>query len=118
MQFLADENFPLRSVYRLRETGHDVRAVAEDSPGAKDREILLCAAQERRVVLTFDRDYGELIYRWRLPLPKGVIYFRLTPTTPEGPAERLLELLATEGLSVAGKFTVVENLQVRQRPLP
>jgi len=40
MRFLANENFPLRSVHRLREAGHDIEAVIEDSPGVKDREVL------------------------------------------------------------------------------
>jgi len=118
MRFLANENFPLRSVNRLREAGHDVKAIAEDSPGAKDSEVLARAANEHRVVLTFDRDYGQLIYRRRLPVPAGVVYFRFAPATPEEPAEHLLELLPVASVSLTGKFTVVERGRVRQRPLP
>jgi len=117
MRLLADENFPLRSVHRLREAGHDVEAIIEDSPGAKDWEVLARAANEHRIVLTFDRDYGELIYRWRLSVPPGVVYFRFAPATPEEPAEHLLKLVAITGLSLEGKFTVVERGRVRQRPL-
>ncbi len=54
---------PLESIRRLRLAGYDVRAVIEESPGAKDRELLIRAAEESRIVLTFDRDYGELVYR-------------------------------------------------------
>jgi len=118
MRFLANENFPLASVTRLREAGHDVAAVIEDLPGAKDSEVLARAAREERTVLTFDRDYGELIYRLGLPTPVGVIYFRFDPLTPEEPAERLLRLLTVSDLSLEKKFTVVERGQVRQRPLP
>lgn len=118
MRFLANENFPLESVHRLREAGHDVGAIIEDSPGAKDREVLARATNENRIVLTFDRDYGELVYRRRLSVPAGVVYFRFVPTTPKEPAEHLLKLLAISGLSLKGKFTVVERGQVRQRPLP
>ena len=71
MRFLANENFPLVSVSLLRNAGHDVAAVIEESPGAKDSEVLARAAQEERVVLTFDRDYGSLIYRLGLPAPVG-----------------------------------------------
>jgi len=60
MRFLANEDFPLKSVHRLREVGHDVGAIIEDSPGAKDRDVLARAANKQRIVLTFDRDYGEL----------------------------------------------------------
>ena len=76
------------------------------------------AADEQRVILTFDRDYGELIYRLRLRSPKGVIYLRFRPHTPEEPASILLNLLQTEGLQFEEWFTVVERDQIRQRPLP
>jgi predicted nuclease of predicted toxin-antitoxin system len=118
MDFLANENFPLVSVSRLRQEGHDVAAVIEDSPGAKDQDILIQANQEQRIILTFDRDYGELIYRLMLSTPKGVIYFRFRPSTPEEPAEFVLRLLAMDRLSLEGKFTVAERDRVRQRPLP
>jgi predicted nuclease of predicted toxin-antitoxin system len=118
MRFLANENFPLASVNRLRRANHDVAAIIEDAPGAKDSEVLARAVREDRVVLTFDRDYGELIYRFRHPSPVGVIYFRFDPSTPEEPAEHLLRLLTMSDLSLEKKFTVVERGQVRQRPLP
>jgi hypothetical protein len=51
MQFLANENFPLPSVQRLRQAGHDVSAISEDSPGVKDFVVLSRASQEQRIVL-------------------------------------------------------------------
>jgi predicted nuclease of predicted toxin-antitoxin system len=80
--------------------------------------VLARAVQEDRIILTFDRDYGELIYKRRLPPPLGVVYFRIIPATPDEPAERLLQLLATLGFSLEGKFTILEPGQARQRPLP
>jgi len=118
MRFLANENFPAASVRRLRKAGHDIAAVIEDSPGAKDVAVLARAAREERIILTFDRDYGELIYRRRALAPMGVVYFRFDPLTPEEPAERLLRLLTVSVLLLESKFTVVERGQVRQRPLP
>jgi predicted nuclease of predicted toxin-antitoxin system len=118
MRFLANENFPLPSVQRLRQAGHDVSAISEISPGVKDFVVLSRASEEQRIVLTFDRDYGELIYRLGLPAPFGVIYFRFDPLTPEEPAEQLLRLLSLPGVSLEQKFTVVERGQLRQRALP
>ena len=117
MQFLANENFPLESVRVLRKAGHGVAAVIEDCPGAKDHEIMARAAREERIILTFDRDYGELIYRLRHPAPAGLIYLRFVPSTPREPAEIVLQLLTVEGLVPEGRFTVVERTQIRQRPL-
>jgi predicted nuclease of predicted toxin-antitoxin system len=118
MRFLANENFPLLSVRILRQAELEVASVTEDSPGIEDSEVLARAADEERVILTFDRDYGELIYRWRLRSPKGVIYLRFRPHTREEPASILLNLLQTEGLQFQERFTVVEGDRIRQRPLP
>ncbi|QIN78022.1 hypothetical protein GBA65_05255 [Rubrobacter marinus] len=118
MRFLADENFPSASTGKLREAGHDITDVAADLPGGDYEEVLARAAGEARVVLTFDRDYGELIFRPGLPTPAGVIYLRFEPHHPGEPAERLLELLDAGSLPIEGRFTVLERDRVRQRRLP
>ena len=118
MRFLANENFPLLSVRILRQAELEVASVTEDSPGIEDSEVLARAADEERVILTFDRDYGELIYRLRLRSPRGVIYWRFRPHTPEEPASILLNLLQIEGLQFEERFTVVDRDRIRQRPLP
>lgn len=77
MRFLLDESadFPLADV--LEELGHDVTAIAHDHPHAlKDHEVLSIARDERRILITNDRDFGELIFRQRLD-HAGVILFRL-----------------------------------------
>lgn len=94
MRFLANENFPLASALLLQQEGHDVLFIAHVDSGAKDAEILQRARNELRFVLTFDRDYGELIYRQNKPTPPGVIYFRFDPTTPKEPAELLVDFCA------------------------
>ncbi|MBE9007199.1 DUF5615 family PIN-like protein [Fortiea sp. LEGE XX443] len=118
MRFLANENIPMMSVIRLRDAGYDVAYGSEDAPGAEDSLVLERAVREERIILTFDRDYGELIYRLRMPVPKGVVYFRFFPATPEEPAQLLLDLLNVTRLVLEGYFTVFERTQLRQRPLP
>ena len=117
MRFLANENFPLNSVKRLRRLDHDIAAIAEDSPGAKDVAVLTRAVEENRIVLTFDRDYGELIFRRKLGAPLGVVYLRFDPYTPEEPAEQLEKLINLPDLVLEGRFTVFDRKNVRQRPL-
>jgi predicted nuclease of predicted toxin-antitoxin system len=77
MKFLANENFPLASVRRLRDAHYDVASVTEDAPGITDHEVLTRAQQEGRIVVTFDRDYGELLYRKGFSATMGIVYFRL-----------------------------------------
>ncbi len=118
MQLLANENFPLASVQLLRQAGYETASITEDSPGIKDLEVLTRAVDEQRIILTFDRDYGELIYRFQLPPPPGVIYLRFRPHTPKEPAAILLNLFQTEELQIERRFTIVEHDKIRQRPLP
>lgn len=118
MRFLANENFPLPSVSRLREADHDVVAIASEEPGIPDEQVLFRALREDRIILTFDRDYGRLLYQGGFPSPAGVVYFRFVPSSLEEPAEYLLRLLGRPDLSISDKLTVVERDRVRQRLLP
>jgi predicted nuclease of predicted toxin-antitoxin system len=115
---LANENFPLPSIGLLREAGYEISSILEDSPGIEDPEVLSRAADEKQVILTFDRDYGELIYRLQLRPPAGVIYLRFRPYTPQEPALLLLNLFQNKELQFEKWFTVLERDQIRQRPLP
>jgi predicted nuclease of predicted toxin-antitoxin system len=118
MRFLANENFPAASVQRLRQSGHDVLYVIEDFPSLDDAVVLGRAHEEQRLILTFDRDYGELIFKHRLPVPLGVIFLRFDPDTPLEPAEMLLKLFHIPDMEWSGRFTVLTRDQIRQRRLP
>lgn len=117
MYFLADENFPLASIRILRDAGHDVRSIVEDIPSVKDSTILTLAVREHRIILTFDRDYGELIYKYHQTAPLGIVYFRFIAQTPEEPAHELLRVLSLEDITLERRLTVFERDRVRQRLL-
>lgn len=117
INFLANENFPLFSIRLLRNAGYNVASVSEDSSGTKDIVVLKQAHEEKRIILTFDRDYGELIYKYKLFIPAGVVYFRFDPATPEEPAEILLNILKKDEAPILDKFTVIERGRLRQRKL-
>ena len=63
MQFLANENFPFPSLEILRENGVEVKSIAEECPGISDTEVMRIAQKKNLAILTFDKDYGELIYK-------------------------------------------------------
>jgi len=69
MHFLTNENSPAQSVRRLREDGYTVVSVQEEMPGSHDIAILERACRENLIILTFDKDYGELIYRYNSFIP-------------------------------------------------
>jgi predicted nuclease of predicted toxin-antitoxin system len=117
MRILANENFPGPVVRALRELGHDVLWVQEIMRGASDVEVLSRAQAERRILATFDRDFGELAFRFGLPAECGIIFFRLRGTSPETDNSRAIAAL-TSRTDWAGHFAVVQDDRIRLRPLP
>lgn len=114
---LVNENFPVPSVRALRADGIDVLSVQESMPGAPDDAVLAKAVETGRWLVTFDRDYGELVFSLRCASPRAILYLRQEPVPPTRPAERVLELLAQPELA-EGHLVVIGERTVRRRPLP
>lgn len=89
----------------------------ELAPGTPDPEVLSHARQHGQVHLTFDRDFGELVYHRGSAVPTGIIYLRLSPADPEEAGRVLLDLFGVKELQLEGCFTVVDRDRIRQRPL-
>jgi predicted nuclease of predicted toxin-antitoxin system len=117
MRILADENFPRRGVESLRRMGHDVVWVRTDAPGAGDEDVIAWAVRDKRVLLTLDKDFGELAFRAGLPADSGVVLVRGDPPLP-GPVTSVVELLFRGEVDFTGAFVVVERARVRRRVLP
>lgn len=116
MTFLADENFPRPALEALRKAGWDVLSVAEEFPGISDEEVAALCADQQRILLTFDKDFGELVFRRELSVGSGVVLFRLTPESPEDAAALALGLI--ESLTdLRGLFCLVTRDRIRVRPL-
>ena len=117
MRFLADENVPRSVISALRERGHDVLAVREVLQGADDQTLLRRAQGDARIVLTFDKDFGELAFRARLPATCGVILFRLAGASLDEDLARTLAAVESRG-DWTGFFAVVTDTLIRLRALP
>jgi predicted nuclease of predicted toxin-antitoxin system len=115
MKLLANENFPYSSIYYLRSKGFDVLSIGMDSPSIKDSEIMAIAISENRTILTFDRDYGELIFRFNYKPECGVIYLRLDEYSPEEPGVIIESILSESQLELSRALTVVDRNGIRQR---
>lgn len=117
MQFLANENFPLDAVEAVRQIGHDVLWIRTDAPGSKDRDILKRAVDEQRVLLTFDKDFGDLAFQHGLPAPCGIVHFRLQASSSVALAALVVAALESRS-DWAGQFSVIEPGRIRMRSLP
>lgn len=113
--FLANENFPKPSTTLLRQAGYLVMSIQENCPGISDRNVIELALQNNLVILTFDRDYGEIIFRHGGAKKPGVIYFRDKGSDPEAAGRLLLKLLLSYQMKFENAFTVAEQTNVRQR---
>jgi predicted nuclease of predicted toxin-antitoxin system len=116
MQILANENFPGDAVASLRMAGYDVAWVREDSPGSADLQILERAQTEDRILMTFDKDFGELAFRFGLPASCGIILFRISTPSSEHVARVALAAF-NEREDWAGHFSVIEDTRIRMTPL-
>ena len=117
MRLLANENFPRVAVEALRAAGHDVVWIRTDHPGADDIDVLRLAIDGQRVILTFDKDFGALAFRARLPASCGIILFRITLADPDVAAARAVLELST-ATDWMGSFAVIEDSRIRMRSLP
>ncbi|MGQ0697818.1 MAG: DUF5615 family PIN-like protein [Panacagrimonas sp.] len=118
MKWLADENIAGYAIEFLRHAGHDVAAVKEIEPGLPDKGVLALARKQDRILLSFDRDHGDLIFNQGVPAPHAVVYLRLHPTSPESLATILTRVVALEEEALTGQFTVATEEGLRQRRLP
>jgi len=114
---LLNENMPSTLATMLRDGGHDVLTVKEAMRGADDVAVLARAQAEARILLTQDKDFGELAFRHGLPAECGIILFRLTGAAPEADVRRMLDALDSRS-DWAGHLAVVTDDRVRLRPLP
>jgi predicted nuclease of predicted toxin-antitoxin system len=109
MRFLADESCDFAVVCALRAAGHDVQdvqAVKEICSGAPDEMVMQLAVQETRILLTEDKDFGQLVYAGS-GLSVGVIFIRFPGNARQGMVKAVLELLDKAGDKLQGRFVVV-----------
>lgn len=116
MLFLADECCHAAIVAALRAAGHDVVHVQETQPGITDDAVVAAAAADKRILITEDKDFGELVFRQGAVLP-GLILLRLTAVEPQRKAERLLAAISAHPERLNGHHLVVLDASVRWRPL-
>jgi len=116
MEFIVDESAGTAVVNYLRTAGHNVLAVAEAMPQADDQDILARATRDGRILITNDKDFGELIFRSG-QAHHGVVLLRLRDESPANRVRVVNSVLALHANRLAGHFTVATEGSVRIRPV-
>lgn len=111
MRFLVDECTGKKLCLLLEEKSHNVLFVGDIMPSASDKEVIKKAEDENRILITDDKDFGEIVFKLGRPT-KGVILLRIDPV-PEKRIEAITHLL--ENYRVRGRFIVLEEGAVRSR---
>ncbi|MCP4104864.1 MAG: hypothetical protein GY749_04905 [Desulfobacteraceae bacterium] len=114
MKFVADESLDFQIVSRLRQDGFNVFYVAEMTPGISDREVLDLANSTSALLLTADRDFGELVFRQHL-ITEGVILIRLAGLSPEHKAEIVSSAIRLHRDELRDSFVVITPGHIRIR---
>lgn len=112
MRFLADESCDFSVVRALRSADHDVLAIAEIAPQTQDTDVIDLAVREGRVLLTEDKDFGQLVYA-ELRRSSGVILVRFPATHREELPQFVLEAVEQVGDRLTGAFVVLTPQKIR-----
>lgn len=115
MKFVADEGIDALVVSQLREEGHQVWYIAEMSPGISDTAVLEMAQEEAAILLTYDKDFGDLVFRQHHS-SQGVVLIRLHGYSSVRKAELVSTMVRQHGSELSGAFTVLTPQKTRIRP--
>jgi len=112
MKFLADENCDFSVVRALRAAGHDVLAVVELSPASEDLEVIKLALEGKRILLTEDKDFGQLVHAHGHKI-HSVVFMRYPARVRKSLVRDIVRLAKIHGRKLAGCFVVVEPGRIR-----
>ena len=114
MRFIVDECAGAKLARWLEEAGHDVFSVYDQARGLSDVDVLTMAESEQRIVITTDKDFGEMIYRDGYS-HCGVVLIRLADQRAMRKIGVMKRLLDQYGDELPGRFVVVTEGSVRIR---
>ena len=115
MNLMADESVDAPIVHKLRQHGYEVFSIAEQLPGISDEQVLTTAFEQNALLITQDKDFGELVYRLG-KAHQGIILLRLAYMAPAEKARLCLEAVNRHKDELPGSFTVIfkEVIKIRK----
>jgi predicted nuclease of predicted toxin-antitoxin system len=116
MRFVADENVSRVLIERLRADGLEIVSISETRPGAADKDVLAAADAEGCILITEDRDFGELVIRQHLTV-RGLILLELDRLSNTAEADVVAHVISAQADKLSGNLIVIEPGRIRVRPL-
>jgi predicted nuclease of predicted toxin-antitoxin system len=116
VRWLIDECVDADLVALLQKSGHEVVYMSDVEPRAPDTEVMNRADREDRLLLTEDKDFGDLVFRQARPVP-GIVLLRIDSARRLRKGPRLLAAVERFGDTLFGRYTVIEDARFRSRPL-
>lgn len=116
LKFLADEGFSFSITSALKNRGFNIKWVGDISPGVSDRVVYDIAQKEDRIILTEDKDFGELAVRFKLKVC-GVVLLRISSKEKELRNEMVFELLERFPEKLKGHLIIIDSQKFRFRQL-
>jgi predicted nuclease of predicted toxin-antitoxin system len=114
LKFFIDESVDAPVAERLRQDGHDLICIWELEPGLSDNDVLGRAEEDEAVLVTADKDFGELVFRMGR-LHTGVILIRLAGLSLDRKCDVVSEAIINHGDEIPGSFTVITPALIRIR---
>ena len=114
MSFVVDESVDQQIVERLRKEGHAVWYIVETGPGASDEDVLELAKRKGAILLTADKDFGEMVFRQRR-VTEGVIFIRFAGQSQKRKAEIVASAVKRHGEELLRAFSVITPGGIRIR---
>ena len=114
MRFLADEGIDRQIVDTRRESGYSVSYVAETSPGIPDSEVLRRSHKREEILITSDKDFGELVHRQKRQ-NCGVILLRLSGINQDQQSKIVCTAFGRRVDEFSNAFTVITADRIRVR---
>jgi len=114
VRFLVDESTGRSVAAYLRREGHDVHTVTESQPGAADKAVLEQAVSEDRILITNDKDFGELVYRRRWE-HRGILLLRLRDERSSNKVRMVKVVMTQVGDRLRDHYVVATEAGIRIR---
>ena len=114
MKYLADESLEYPVITFLRANAIDIIAVRDIMKGATDQDIIDFAFKNELLIITSDKDFGELTFRLKRP-NWGIILLRLAELDNADKANLLLNAITKLTPELKNKFIVIDKVKIRIR---